>query len=564
MRSVVVAAAAAIVAATSLGGAAPARGGAGAPRGGRGGGAARAGGGPVVSAAFALGSPSPIASLHPLLTSNSFAEQNGIGLLFLPLLWFDSHFAIDWSKSIASAVVANADDTSFTVTLRSWHWSDGKPVTSADVLYSWTLIQALGPSFYAWDIGGVPQLIRSVTAPDARTVVFTLRQRVNPDWFEKLSLDDFYPLPRQEWARYSVSEQQSLQSEASFYGVVDGPFRLQSLRLGRDATFVANDRYDGARPHVRRLVVDFLEGADPIERLEAGQIDVVNFPYDLWTAADRLPGVKRVSLGAQGNIYSIVLNFRNASSGFLRDLPVRQAIARAIDQQRLIDTVFHGQGQRQEGFVATGEAAEIPPELRGGGGPLPFDSAAARALLDRDGYRVGAGGLRSKGGRALSFTLLVAADVPTAILMAQLIQSDLRAVGIDVSIKELEFNQLVARMLGTHDGWDAVLIAWGSGNYPDGTQWFSPTSSGNYGGYDDPTMNRLLADATTHGGDGPLFALERYALLQQPMIFLPGGDTIVLARDGVHGLHAAPGPSGELNGEALSGGGPRDCEKPGA
>ena len=518
----------------------------------------------VVSAAFALGSPAPINSLAPLLTSNSFAEQNGISLLYLPLLWFDSHFQVDWSKSLASAVTTNADDTRFTVTLRPWHWSDGTVVTSADVLYSWELIQALGPSYYAWDIGGVPQLIRSITAPDAKTVVFDLKQRVNPDWFEKLSLDDFYPLPRQAWGKLSVGEQQSRQSEASFYGVVDGPFRLASFRLGRDATFVPNPHYDGARPHVRRLVIDFLEGADPIERLEAGQIDVVNFPYDLWDAAARLPGVRRVNLGAQGNIMSIVLNFRNRASAFLNDTPVRQAIARGIDQKRLIDTVFHGQGQTQEGFVATGEAAEIPPELRDGGGPLSFDPASARALLDRDGYRNAADGTRSKGSRRLAFTMLVAAAEPTAILMAQMIQSDLRAIGIDVTIKELEFNQIVARMLGAHDGWDAVLIAWGSGNYPDGTQWFSPKSSGNYGGYDDPTMNRLLADATSHGGDGPLFALERYALLQQPMIFLPGGNTIVLARDTVHGLRQATGPSGELNGEVLSGGGPRACEKPGA
>ncbi len=518
----------------------------------------------VVSAAFALGDPSPIASLHPLLTSNSFAEQNGIGLLYLPLLWFDNRFRIDWSKSIASAVTANADDTRFTVTLRPWHWSDGKPVTSADVLYSWDLIRALGPSYYGWDIGGVPQLVRSVAAPDARTVVFDLTQRVNPDWFEKLSLDDFYPLPKQAWGRYDVAGQQSRQSEAAFYSVVDGPFRLASLQLGRDAVFVPNERYDGTRTKIRRLIIDFLEGSDPIERLEAGQLDAVSFPYDLWDAAAHLPGARRVNLGAQGGIYSIVLNYRNEASDFLRDVAVRQAIARGIDQKRLIETVFHGQALPQEGFVATGEPAEIPPEFRGGGGPMSFDPAAARALLDRNGYHLGPDGVRSRNGHRLALTLLAAADAPSTILMAQLIQSDLRAIGIAIGIKELEFNQIVARMLGTHQGWDAVLIAWGSGNYPDGTQWFSPTSSGNYGGYEDAKMNRVLDKATTEGGDAPLFALERYAVQQQPMIFLPGPDAVVLARDTLRGLQDATGPSGEFNGEVLTGGGPHGCEKPGA
>ncbi len=518
----------------------------------------------VVSAAFTLGPPSPIASLHPLLTSNSFAEQNGISLLYLPLLWFDSDDRIDRAKSLASAVTANVDDTRFTVTLRPWHWSDGTAISSADVLYAWDMIRALGPSFYAWNTGGVPQLIRSVTAEGPRTVVFDLRRRVNPDWFEALGLEDFTPLPRQAWSRWTVAEQQSRESEASFYHVVDGPFEVASLDLGRDAVFVPNPRYDGHRPAVRRLIMDFLEGADPIERLRAGQLDAVNFPYDLWDVASRLPGARHVDLGPQGNTASIVLNFRNPRRTFLREVAVRQAMARAIDQKRLIDIVFHGRSLPQQGFVATGNTDQIPPELRGGSGPMSFDPAAARGLLDAAGYRPGPDGIRVRAGRRLALTLIVASDAVDDVMMAQLVETDLRQVGISVSIKELAFNQLIARLLGGHDGWDAVLLAWGSGNYPDGTQFFAKSSSGNYGGYSDPTMETLLDAATTEAGDGPLFALERYVVRQQPMIFLPDGNPIILARDTVHGLADVAGPSGELNAERLTVGGPRGCATPGA
>ncbi len=514
----------------------------------------------VVSAGFALGSPEPIATLDPMLTSNSLAEWNGITLLYLPLLWFDGDDHVDWSKSLASAVVPNADDTSFTVSLRPWHWSDGTAVTSADALYAWTLIRSLGPSFYGWDTGGVPQLIRTVTAPDPRTLVVTLRQRVNPDWFEALGLDDFTPLPRQAWSRWSLAEQQSRQSQASFYGVVDGPFRIRSLALGRDAVFVPNEHYEGPHPGYRRLVMDFFEGADPIERLRAGQLDVVNFPYDLWDAASHLPGARRVDLGAEGDITTIALNFHNPGVAFLGERPVRQAIARAIDQRRIIDTVYHGRSLPQEGFIATADAVRIPPELRGGSGPMSFDPAASRALLDRAGWRPGIDGIRTRNGHRLALTLLLRSDDATQILMAELIQTDLGKVGIAVALKEVAFNQLIARMVGARQGWDAVLIPWGSGNYPDGTQWFSPTSAGNYGGYADPTMDRLLDAATSEAGDGPLFALERYVVLQQPMIFLPSGNTIVLARDGIGGLATVLGPSGELNAERLT----AACGNPGA
>lgn len=519
----------------------------------------------VVSAVFPSAPPSSIVSLHPVLTSNSGAEQEGISLLYLPLLWIDRQYRIDWSKSLASSVAANADGTRFTVTLRPWHWSDGMPVTAADVLYTWDLIQALGPAFTGWGVGGVPQLIRSVTAPDAKTVVFDLKQAANPDWFEKVGIDAFTPLPKQAWSRYSLAQQQSRQSDPAFYSVVDGPFRLRTLDLSRDAVFVPNRRYDGHHPTYGRLVLDFLEGANPLERLRSGQLDAINFPYSVWNAVGRLRDVRRVDPGPDGALGSIVLNLRNSHRTILQRVAVRQAIARAIDQQRMIDTVWHGQGLRQEGFVATEDAALLPPELRGGGGPMSYDPAAAAALLDRNGFRPGPDGIRvAPEGERLAFTLLISPD-SGAVPMSQLMQADLRRVGIELDIKQVEFNQLLARMLGPHDGWDAVILAWGSGNYPDGTQWFSAKSTGNYGGYADPMMDRLLADATTKAGSGPLFALERYVVEQQPMIFLPNGKPSVLARDTIGGVEKVSGPSGELSAEFLTTRSPPvRCEPPGA
>ena len=326
-----------------------------------------------------------------------------------------------------------------------------------------------------------------------------------------------------------------------------------------------NPRYEGRHPAYGRLVMDFLEGADPVERLRAGQIDAVNFPFDVWQAVGRIDGVRRVDPGPEGKFGSIVLNLRNPHRAVLRALAVRQAIARAINQKRMIDTIWHGQGVPQEGFVATESTDLLPPELRGGGGPMSFDPAAAAALLDRAGYRMGPDGVRiAPDGERLAFTLLISPD-SGAVPMSQLIQSDLRHVGIELDIKQVEFNQLIARMLGPHDGWDAVIIAFGSGDYPDPTQFFSPTSSGNYGGYSDPTMDRLIADVTSKSGDGPLFALERYVVDQQPMIFLPDGKPTVLARDTIGGIEKVSGPGGELSAEFLTTSAPAvKCPTPGA
>ncbi len=506
----------------------------------------------VLPSSLALGPPTSAISFHPVLATGSFPEENGIFSMFRPLVWVDDDRKVDPADSLAASIVPSDDDTRFTVTLRPWHWSDGTAVTAADVLYTWSLIRAEGRAYTDWGLGGVPQLIRSVAAPDPHTVVFTLARTVNPDWFIQLGLGQFTPLPRQAWGGIPIAEQRSRQSDASFYSVVDGAFRLQSFEPGRHAVFVPNAAYEGHHPVYRRLVVDFLGGFDPLEQLRRHDVDAAFLPFDVWKAGTRLGRDRLVPLGAQGSISTIELNYRNDKVAFFHDVRVRQAIARAIDQKRIVETAFHGQGLPQYGFVETAHASDIPPELRGGRGPLAYDPEAARALLDGAGYRPGPGGIRIGHGTRLAFKLLCDADAPDDLIVSELVEADLAHVGIAVSIKEVGINQMLARLAGGGVDWQAAFLPWGGGGYPDGTQWFASTSSYNFGGYRDAAMDRLLDGATARAGDAPLFALERYVVLQQPVIFLPDGDPSVLVAPSLHGIRRLSGPGGEFSPEYLT------------
>ncbi len=506
----------------------------------------------VLPANLTFGPPNPANTFHPVLSTGTFSEQNGIDLLFRPLVWIGQDDRIDPSQGLAASIVADADDRRFTVTLRPWHWSDGTAVTSADVLYTWHLIRQLGAAYVNFGLGGVPQDIRDVAAPDPHTVVFTLDRTVNPDWFEQLGITDFTPLPAHAWSSIPLATQQTRQGEASFYRVVDGPFHLESLMLGRYAAFVRNRRYDGHQPDYERLVIDFLAGADPLEALRAHALDAAFLPFDLRARENRLGDWQRVALGSQGSLDTIILDFRNRSVPFLRELAVRRAMARAIDQKRIVATVFAGETLPQYGFVATARTDQLPPELRNGASPLAYDPAGARAALDAAGWRAGPDGIRARDGQRLAFTMLVDADFTDGIKMAQLVETDLRAVGIAVDLREMAFTQLIARLSGPADGWQTVLMNWGGAGYPDGTQWFASTSSFNFGGWNDPPTDRLLADATAHAGDGPLFALERHIVAAEPMLFLPDGDPTLLARRGIGGFARLAGPGGEFSPENLT------------
>jgi len=72
-----------------------------------------------------------ITSLNPILATSNTNFQAG-SLMYLGLVWLDDN-GVDWSRSIASAITTPDGGTTYLITLRSWHWSDGVPVTAADV-----------------------------------------------------------------------------------------------------------------------------------------------------------------------------------------------------------------------------------------------------------------------------------------------------------------------------------------------------------------------------------------------------------------------------------------------
>ena len=97
--------------------------------------------------------PSPVASLHPVLITGSEYEFELLNLILRPLVWTTPTPSIDWANSMASAIVASAGDTVFTVTLKDFAWSDGQAVTAADVLYDWSLIRQYGRAYSQYGIG---------------------------------------------------------------------------------------------------------------------------------------------------------------------------------------------------------------------------------------------------------------------------------------------------------------------------------------------------------------------------------------------------------------------------
>lgn len=477
-----------------------------------------------------------ITSFNPLF-SNDLANQRAAQLLYQPLVWVDRYGAVDYTRSIADAIAVSPDSTTYTITLRKFKWSDGVPVTAQDVVYEWGMIQQQGPAYTAYGTGGVPTLVKSVVALNPQTVQITLKKSVNPQWFIDNGLSLLQPLPAHAWKGLTLDQLYQAQSTPSFFKVTDGPMKIKTLDIGRDAVFVANPDYDGPKLHLDRLVLVFMasDGA-ALQQVESGEMDFAPLPLEFYHIVQNFPGLHTEVLSPVSFWYYIDMNYRNPKVGFFRDVRVRQAMQDAIDQKMIIHVVYHGFGSEIYTPIPAVDADMLTPEMKKGQYPVGYDPHRAIALLKEAGFRPGPDGIMQKDGKKLEFTLLTDGSSAEGMELVVMIQDEFRAVGINVKIRQVAFGQLMQMLTSSSKNWDAVIQGTVLPPYPSGEGLFSSTESASADGYVDPTMNKLVQESITHAGLAGMYAYETYASQQQPFLFLPTSGHVELVSNRIHGV----------------------------
>jgi peptide/nickel transport system substrate-binding protein len=515
----------------------------------------------VVPTGVGVGNGADITSMNPLLVTSLYNQQ-AAGLLYQPLIWLDANTGkIDWSRSIASAVTTPDHGTTYDVSLRPWHWSDGVPVTTADVAYTFKLIKALGTTYAAYGAGGMPGIVNALNIISPTQFQLVLTHQVNPTWFIYNGLSQLLPLPEHSWGRDTVDQIFQGQSSPAFFSVVDGPLQAQRLDIGLDLVLVPNPTYDGPKLHFGRLIFKFLESdGAALQGVEAGDLDMANAPLPLWRAVQHLPGLRLTTLPPVAAYGEIALNFRNPAVPFFRDVRVRQAMADAIDQETMVRLIDHGLGVQIYGPVVPAPPTFLSPEMKAGHYPVGYDPAKARALLRAAGYSPGPDGIMQKDGKQLAFTYLMLTGDADNQQVTELTQADLLKIGIRMKVREIEFNQLVAMLGNPKADWQAAGLGETTGVYPSGEEVFGTNAAQNAGGYSDPEMDRLITASTEAAGLSGLYAYENYASAQQPVIFQAAAQPSILSRDTLHGVKDFVDSSGNYYPDQLycsAGGGPK-------
>lgn len=377
------------------------------------------------------------ANLNPLFLHQdaSSVEQQVARLSFEPFIDLDERgrqipALLDRIPTTANGGLSS-DGRTITYHLRpSVRWSDGRPVSSDDVLY--TLHAIMDPRNPVVSREGY-DLIDKATASDAHTVVFHLKHA----WAPAVATLFSYGFRPQFVLPAHVLRAQEPLAQAAFNAapsVGDGPYTFVRWKRGESLLYEANPTYWRGKPRTQRL--DIRVVPDPstnLVMLGAGQLDWNLIAPSQQATLRNASGVKYAYVPT-AVVAGLVMNLKHAP---LDDVRVRRALAMLVDREGISAKITLGRypvtDMLQPQFSwAYDRSIRLPA----------YDPQRADALLDAAGWKRSASGVRMKDGKELAIVYVQFPESTTGVRVATAVQEMLRNHGVAVSIKSISNAQL--------------------------------------------------------------------------------------------------------------------------
>jgi peptide/nickel transport system substrate-binding protein len=230
-----------------------------------------------------------------------------------------------------------------------------------------------------------------------------------------------------------------------------GPFKFVSYRRNQEITVQRWDGYWGTPPKLQRLTFKFIpDASERVLALESGDVRAAfDVPRESADEVESRSGlaVDRSPVGAYEALYFDIRGAPGYQLG--QDPAVRQAVALAIDRDVIVKDVWRGNAAVIQTMIPPAVLGPYAKEVTGS----PFDAGQARQVLDGDGWKVGAGGNRTKNGQQLSLTMVV--GFPNADIhgtMPEAVKSMLADVGIDLKVVTAPDENAYSDMLSKGQG----------------------------------------------------------------------------------------------------------------
>jgi peptide/nickel transport system substrate-binding protein len=426
-----------------------------------------------------LGSIGDASNLIPMMASDS-ASHDVSALIFNGLVKYDKDLKL--IGDLAESWEVSPDGLVITFHLRRGvKWQDGREFTAEDILFGFqTITNANTRTAYAGDFKEVKEA--KVIDP------YTFRAAYKRAFAPGLS----------SWGSLVVLPKHLLEGKDintapfSRRPVGTGPFRFREWKTGEKIVLEANPGYFAGRPSLDGIIYRIIpDPATMFLELKSGGLDYMGLTPLQYQRQTETHKMKRDFRKYKYLAFAYTYMGFNMKEEKFRDRRVRQAITYAIDKQEIIDGALLGLG-----LPATGpykpDTAWYNPNVR----KYAYDPEKAKQLFAEAGWKsAGTGGPLLKDGKPFDFTILTNQGNDTRARCAEIIQRHLKAIGIQVKIRTVEWSAFINEFIDKKN-FESVILGWTLGQDPDIYDIWHSSKVGpkelNFISYKNPELDDLL------------------------------------------------------------------------
>ncbi len=404
-----------------------------------------------------VGGIGDLQSMNPLVSSDNNSNNIIRDMLFMTLVKYDDQMRIVPGLAESwDTVRIHPDSLELTWRIRDdVRWHDGAPTTGADVLFTFDRVS--DPRTAYPNMQRLTHFSPHAELVDSHTV--KMRLRTHSEFLDIFAMLAIAPRHILE----AVPPEGLLQHGFAFSPTGNGPFRFVRHVSGQEWVFEANPDHPealGGRPYVDRVVYRAIpEMTTLLTELLTGRVDLYIGPNpNQAEMIEAAPGVELVATPSRQYNY---IGF-NGRLPIFSDARTRRAITMAIDRDQIVNALLYGLGDKGRATVTPTHYAYDSEAL------VPYDPEGAARLLAEAGWRPGPDGvLVDSRGHRLSFALMTNTGNDVRRDIAEIVQAQLRPLGIAVQPRLVEWTSMIRQLQGALNDegerereFEAVISGW--------------------------------------------------------------------------------------------------------
>ncbi len=400
-------------------------------------------------------------------------------------------------------------------------FSDGTPVTSKDVKYSFTILA--DPSYTgrfamnAENIVGYEEYnqgdateLTGIETPDDETIIIHAKK---PRIDNLVTFGDSVRIMSANQFDYKKGDTSEIESNTSDM-LGSGPYKLNSYDKASGASFVRNENYEAkdGEYSVEKIIIKTTDAQTEMDELKSGSVDLLaqTIEQQKIGAASKDDNLTYNSYFRAGEGF---IGFNTVSGHTTSDNTVRQALSYATDRQSFVDSYFKFEDASDEvventklGYVPdvywNPVSENLGEYVRGeksvdGLISYNFDTEKAKSILEEAGWKVGDDGYRYKDGTKLEVKWMLSKDNSVLDTLIPMVQKSWKEIGVDLKQTTVDFNTLLDTVSNPEKSseWDVFFMATGyTGLQDTDANNYYGNSPDNYVQIHDEQLDKYLYD----------------------------------------------------------------------